>query len=151
MNKRINNMNSEFISCLTVLWCSVTYWLGGQELPLIGRGYKWIRRFGLPIGLFIGLCILGAVWWKAAIACTLLSAALHIGYQNRVWKYTASAICMAGPSLILGWHWTLVLPITYHTAYGAISLRDNKFRWVYVGLLMGIGIGICYVSALPTR
>jgi len=138
----------EFVSALTVLWCSITYWLGGQEIPGLDRGYKWIRRFGLPAGLCLGLIILGATWWKVLIACVLLSAALHVGYQAKVWKYTFSAALMAAPSLILGFHWTIVLPITYHTAYGVISLRDNKFRWAYVGLLMGVGIGIAYTCAI---
>jgi len=138
----------EFIAASAVLWCSVTYWLGGQEIPIAKRGFKWIRRFVMPAGLAVFLMVLGAVWWKALLACALLSAATHIGYQSKLWKYTFSAVCMAAPSLILGFHWTVVLPITYHTAYGAISLHDNKFRWAYVGLLMGTGIGIAYVSAL---
>lgn len=141
-------MNNEFISALIIIWCSVNYWLGGQEIPWTHKGYKAIRRFFMPAGLCLGLTILGAEYWRAIAACSLLCAATHIGYQNKWWKFALTAIAMALPSLILGFRWTIILPVLHHTIYGFISLRDNRFRWGYVGLLMGIAIGICYICAL---
>lgn len=141
-------MPHEFIAALTVLWCAVTYWLGGQEIPGLNRGFKWIRRYLLPAGLWMGLLLLGAIWWRGLLACVGLSMALHLGYGSSVVRYFLSGVAMALPSLIIGFHWTVVLPITYHTIYGMISLKDNKFRWAYVGLLMGVGLGIAYTTAI---
>ena len=140
-------MNTEFIACSTVLWCVATYWLGGQELPLVNRGFKWIRRYLLPIGVFLGFLALKILYWKVVVACIFLGAALHLGYQNKVWKYALIGFCVAIPRLILGFHWTFFLPVIFHTLFGYLSLRDNKFRWGYVALLMGSAIGICYLSA----
>lgn len=138
----------EWKAAWTVLWCTVTYWLGGQEFPMFGRGFKWIRRFLLPVGLFVGLVMLGAAWPKAALACAGLSMALHLGYGSNVARYALAGLAMGLPSLLLGWHWTAVLPMAFHVGYGWISLKDDKFRWAYVGLLMGVGIGIAYTCAV---
>jgi len=134
----------EFISALIVLWCAATYWLGGQEIPWTGRGYKWIRRFVLPVGLFIGLLFLGAVWWKAGLACGLLCGALHPGYQAKLWKYALTGVAMGAPSLIFGLHWTAALPMIFHTVFGFISLKQNPFSWSFVAILVGVSIGISY-------
>ena len=140
---------SEFLAALAVLWCALTYWLGGQELPFVNRGYKWLRRFVLPGGLVIFTLALGAPWWKALLACAGLCGALHLGYQNKVWKYAMTGALMGLPSLILGLWWTAALPALFHTVFGIVSLKDNRFRWgAYVGVLVGASIGIAYTTVL---
>lgn len=91
---------------------------------------------------------MGAQPVKVICAMTLLSVATHLGYQNKWWKFTLIGAALSTPSLLIGAHWTVVLPITYHTAYGIISLRDNRFKWAFVGILMGVGVGIAYVAPL---
>ena len=143
-------MSEEFISALAILWCSVTYWLGGQELPYYDRGFKWIRRYLMPLGLSIFLIVLHAVWWKAILACLGLSGATHLGYKDKVWRFAISGLLMGAPALILCWphfNWMVGFPFTYHTAYGAISLRYDRFRWAFTGELVGIGIGLAYVTS----
>ena len=140
---------NEFVSSLTVLWCTVTYWLGGQQIPWTGKGYLWIRRVLMPIGLCAGLIFLGVVPYKASIACILLSAATHLGYQDKIWKFFATAACMSAPSVIIGYHWTVFLPIFVQPFFGWISLKDPRFKWAYVALLMGASLGIAYVAAIP--
>ena len=135
---------TEIVQVLAVVWCGITYWLGGQQLPYFNRGFKAIRRFILPIGLFVFLLILGSVWWKSAIACVLLSGALHMGYGTSLLRYAVAGLLMALPSLILGWHLVILLPILSHTLFGYWSLRDNNFRWALVGLLQGISVGLAY-------
>lgn len=155
----------EFLSALAVLWCSVTYWLGGQEIPWTKRGYKWIRRYVMPIGLCIFLIVLHAIWWKAVLACTGLSGATHLGYGVKdsnakfaklkaVFAYAYTGLLMGGFAWILcypHWNWMIGFPFTYHTAYGAISLKWDRFRWAFVGELVGIGIGIAYITSLSFR
>jgi len=135
---------SEFIISCAVIFCGVSYWLGGQEIPWTKRGYKWLRRFLLPIGLFIFLIVLGAIWWKALIACVGLSAALHLGYQSSLIKYALCGLAYGLPALIFGFQWTIFLPAAFHTLFGSISLRDNNFKWSYIAILEGISIGVCY-------
>lgn len=137
----------EFAQALTVLWCSVTYWLGGQELPFVKRGFKQIRRYGLPIGLMLALWYMGADRDKACLACIGLSVALHIGYQSSLAKYAVTGSVMALPSLILGPSWALWLPVLCHPGLGYASLKDNRFKWAFVALLQGASIGICYLLA----
>jgi hypothetical protein len=142
---------TEFISAIGVLWCSITYWAGGQELPFFNRGFKWIRRYAMPLGLCAVLIWLGAIWWKAVLACLGLSAATHIGYQDKWYKFTLTGLAMGAPAFILSFpdfNWLVGLPCSYHTAYGLISLKNNRFQWAWVALLMGTGIGIAYISSI---
>lgn len=142
----------EFTAACIVLWCTVTYWLGGQELPIFDRGYKWIRRFVLPAGLLVGLCLLASMQGTllitfpyAAFACAALTGVFHLGYRNHLWKYALTGALMGAPSLLLGVHWTCVLPLACHVGLGYASLKDNRFMWCMVALALGMSIGIAYV------
>lgn len=138
----------EFVNSLTVLWCATTYWLGGQEIPWTKRGYLWIRRYLMPIGLYAALIYMKAPFDKALIACALLAAATHIGYGGSVLRYALSGFAMGIPSIVLGLYWTALLPMITQTVFGWISLKDNKFDWAYVAILVGASIGIAYVAAV---
>lgn len=141
---------TEFLKAITVIFCITTYWLGGQTVAFFDRGFKFIRRYIMPAGLCLFLIALGAVWWKAVLACGLLCAATHIGYQSRVWKYAMTGFLMGAPALILSYprfNWMAFFPMTYHTAYGYISLKFNRFSWAFVAIAMGMGIGFAYVTS----
>lgn len=141
---------TEFESAITVIWCGVTYWLGGQELPWFKRGFKWIRRFVMPLGLCFSLITFGGILPRTAIlACSLFSATAHPGYQNKLWKYALTGLLMGLPALLIDVNVLCLLPMAFHTIYGLLSLKMNKFRWSFVGILMGIAIGIAYVSSCP--
>ena len=138
----------EFISALAILWAAVFYWLGGQALPYFNRGFKWLRRFVLPLGLAIFLITLGAPWWKSLLSCAGLCAALHIGYGTSLFRYLLAGCVIALPSAILGLHWTIILPPIFHTLFGYLSLKDNRFGWNAVAILMGTAIGITYITTI---
>lgn len=143
-------MNREFVAATAVGWCVLTYWLGGQEIPGLGRGYKWIRRFCLPIGLFVALLALGSPWYLAALACGLLCAALHLGYNTNLWLLPLTGLAMGAPALLLGTFTVgqlilAVCPAVVHGALGLVSRHDNKFTWAFVALAMGYTIGVAYV------
>jgi hypothetical protein len=141
----------EFVGGLTILWVSATYWLGGQEIPGLKRGYKWIRRFLMPAGLACGLVLISGInasIWKPILASALLCLATHIGYQSNPWKFILAGLCFGVPSLILGFQWTFLLPCAFHGTLGMVSLRDNKFGWSFVALMTGASIGIAYVYAV---
>lgn len=144
-------MHKEFIGASTILWCIVTYWAGGQQLPVLGKGFKWIRRFGLPIGLFIGLAWLRPdIWYLALLACTLLCGALHLGYNTNLWLLPVTGLAMGAPALVLGGFgaWEIgvaCLPMLVHTIAGLLSRTSNRFGWSWVALAMGWAIGVAYV------
>lgn len=138
---------TEWSQALMVLWCAFTYWLGGQEIPGLFRGFKAVRRYLMPVGMF-GLLYNQAPLLSLIFALLTLSLALHIGYQNKLWKFLLTGALFSLPSLLLGCSVGILLPPLFHTLFGAISLRDNKFKWAYVGILTGASIGICYGMAI---
>ena len=134
-------------------------------MPIIERGEKWIRRFLMPAILSVFLIVLGASWQRAVIACALLSAATTLPYGDglankisvkynrvaRIFLYAISGLAMGFPALIVSYprfNWLVLLPSIYHTVYGAISLYYNRFSWAFVATLMGMGIGIAYVTSV---
>lgn len=141
---------SEFAQALTVLWCAATYWLGGQELPILNRGYKQIRRYVMPVGLMLALWYMGADRDKACLACIGLSVACHVGYQANLLKYALTGVLMALPSLVLGPSWALWLPMLSHAGFGYASLKDNRFKWAFVAIIQGASIGLCYILAFSS-
>lgn len=145
----------EFISATATLWCITTYWLGGQEIPGIKRGYKWIRRFALPGGLATSLLMLHAPWYLVLLSCSLLCAALHLGYQTHLWKYAVTGLAIGVPALVLGTFQLdqilmVLLPCIMHTVLGWLSKRNNKFGWAWVALAMGWSIGVAYVYQIQS-
>lgn len=141
---------SEFNKCLIVLWCAIHYWLGGQELPFFGRGFKMARRYIMPLGLWIMLLAFtpksggNPVVLKASLACLALSLATHLGYKASLLRYAVVGLALGVGSLIIKPYWTFLLPCVFHTALGYASLRDNRFQWGYVAILTGASIGIAY-------
>lgn len=136
------------MNVIIVLYCAITYWLGGQTLPYFNRGYKWIRRYALPIGLLIYLITQGNSVPQSIIACVGLSIALHIGYGDKIAMYALTGLLMGIPAAVLypSFSWLIFLPCAVHTFFGYLSLRINKFGWAYVALLTGASIGIAYIG-----
>jgi len=129
---------------IPIIWCSLTYWLGGQTLPYFNRGFKWLRRYLLPIGLCTFLITQGSSPIHSIIACVGLSISFHIGYGDKLAMYALSGLMMGLPSVALGNTWFALLPCLFHTVFGYLSLKFNSFNWAYVALLVGASIGITY-------
>ena len=138
---------SEWNQSLLVIWCAVTYWLGGQEIPGLFRGFKAVRRYLMPAGMY-GLLFGKSGSLGLILAVIGLSAATHTGYQNKVWKYALTGALFSLPSLLLGYSVGVYLPPLFHVFFGSLSLRYNGFKWAFVGILTGISIGICYAMAI---
>lgn len=144
----------EVVGGVAVLWCAMTYWLGGQELPGLNRGFKWIRRFAMPLGLFFALLVLSSERTLQSslhigLCMALLSGACHFGYQASVWKYALVGLLLGLPAVVLLHpHWTSLLPCVFHAGFGIVSLKDNKFGWSMVAILTGTSIGIAYVTSV---
>lgn len=140
----------EFEKCLIVLWCAIHYWLGGQELPFFGRGFKWVRRYIMPLGLLIMLFVftpnigVNEVGLRVFLACLALSLATHLGYKASLLRYAVVGLALGLGSLIINPSWTFILPCVFHTMLGYASLKDNRFQWGYVAILTGASIGIAY-------
>ena len=120
--------------------------MGGQEIPGLFRGFKAVRRYVMPVGMF-GLLYNEAPLLGLLLALLSLSAATHIGYQNKVWKFALTGALFSLPSLLMGFSVGVFLPPLFHTLFGSLSLRYNGFKWAFVGILTGISIGICYAMA----
>ena len=141
----------EFAKSLTVIWCIITYWLGGQTIPKTGKGYIWIRRYVMPIGLYLALLYMQMPAKESLIACVLLAAATHVGYGGSVVRFAISGALMGVPSMIIGTTIEVaLLPMLIQTVFGFISLKNNKFDWAYVAILVGASIGIAYTYPVPS-
>ena len=138
----------EFLSASAVITSSLLYWLGGQEIPIVNRGYLFVRRYVLPIVLAGFLIATGGLWWKVIIACTLLCGSLHLGYKSSLWRYALTGLLMGLPSLIISKSFYCVIPCLTHTLFGYISLKNNRFKWAYVAIIQGLAIGICYTLSV---
>ncbi len=141
----------EFLQGITVSAVSLLYFLGGQEIPYLNTGYKWLRRYCIPI-LLAPVCIyLGAVWYTAILACLLLHGALRLPYNTKIYLLFLTGFCMGAPSMFIALDVRQIpyalAPCVVHGGFGILSRFSNKFEWSWVALIMGLTIGICYVHA----
>jgi hypothetical protein len=141
----------EFVQASAVLLSAALYWAGGQEIPWLNTGLKWLRRFAMPAVLLAACLYLGAVWYTAILACVLLCLATHLGYKNRVYLYFLTGFCMGAPSIFIAPVAAQIpyalAPCVVHGGFGLLSRMSNKFEWSWVALITGISIGIAFVHA----
>lgn len=141
----------EFIQAIAVSTASFLYFLGGQEIPWLNTGFKWLRRFVMPAVLLAACLYIGAVWYTAVLACALLCLATHLGYKNKVYLYFLTGFCMGAPSMFIA---PVAAQVPYalapgivHGGFGLLSRISNKFEWSWVALITGMSIGIAFVHA----
>ncbi len=141
---------NEWSMILSVTFSIATFAGGGTDLN--GRGYKWIRRFLMPLGLG-SLALLYAPWWACLGYTVTLSAFLHMGYGSRAgWLYRAFIFTGYGCSALwFGWTgWVVVTPILCLAAFWLSNYKktEDMFAWKIVEMLFAFLIAATYINAL---
>ena len=125
----------EWYFIATIALWTVLFPAGGTELPATKQGYKWLRRYVAPAITLCLLLLCSVVWWRSLLCCGLLSGAMTLPYGSKSsWLVRAlTAVCMALPTLILGWSWfTPVFPVVFLALFALSSWKPKQFPWVVV-------------------
>ena len=136
---------TELILMIGVTGSGLLFALGGTYL-------KALRRFLMPIMLFICLILMGINIWLSAIAMGVLCGVLHLGYGESTpwWGKAVVAISYALPALIVGWTWwSLILPPSFLIMFllSNIPIFSTSFTWKCVEIMTGTLIGISVLTA----
>jgi hypothetical protein len=133
------------------VWCLGLFALGGTELPLFGTGFKWLRRFVLPIGLLI-LGVFLTDWWRSVGYAVTLCVFLHQGYGDKCpwWKRIVVFTGYGVSALWIGFSWWQI--ITPVVLSGMFLLSNTKatskiFQWKYCELAMGLLIAWSFCNS----
>jgi len=96
-----------------------------------GTGFKFARRFIMPVILAGGAFFLGIVWWKCFLTLFLTIGACHLGYgeSHPLWRKAlailALGLCLlplaSGVNALL----TLIVPLVFSMNYWL----SRKFNW----------------------
>lgn len=130
---------SEWIITLLPSVSAVLFGIGGG-------GFKWARRFVMPVVLCAGALLLGIVWWRCLIALLLTCGAATLGYgeSHPLWRKAltilALGLCLLplanGANALL----TLLIPAVFGAGYW-LSRKYNWFTWRLVELSCGFAMG----------
>lgn len=141
-------MNPEIYIILSAVFGAGLFALGGTDIKIGGRGYKWIKRELLPL-IWAGLALMaGFEWWRCLGMAIAYDACFRLPYGDRTPKYLKFIVFMAYPlpSLFLGFNiWQLYVG---GLCFGFWALSNWKptarmFEWVIACLLMGFFLGTC--------
>lgn len=136
---------NEWVMIAVMVWCMALFAIGGT-------GFKWARRYVLPVGL--GL--LGAFltsWWQGLGFAITLCAFLCMGYGERAsWWYRILIFTGYGTaSLWFGWSWWLIITPLGCAAmfyFSNLKLTASSFTWKIPESGMGFLISAGYISAI---
>ena len=142
-------MNSEWIIMAGVTLSTAMFAIGGT-------GYKWIRRYILPLTLALAALSLGAIWWKVIIVTCCLSGALHLGYGDSLphaFRWVLRALIISAYfapfllySLLLGGIMTLTGTILLTFMFWT-SIK-GWLTWKLWELTTGFMIGLALIMAV---
>ena len=107
-----------------------------------GGGFKWARRFVMPVVLCAGALLLGIVWWRCLISLLLIVGASCLGYgeNHPLWRKALTILALGscliplanGANALL----TILIPVVFGTGYW-LSRKYNWFTWRLVELSCG--------------
>jgi hypothetical protein len=120
-----------------------------------GTGFKWMRRYVLPIAFGILGAFL-ASWWQGLGYAVTLCAFLCMGYGEKAsWWYRALIFTGYGASsLWFGWsYWLIVTPVVCLGLFWLSNFKPtaSSFGWKCVEAAYGFLIAASYISALSNR
>ncbi len=129
--------------------------LSGSCFAIGGTGFKWVRRYILPI--LLGVCCFFAkiALWKIGCFVVSLSVILHLGYGERT-PYLLKAAIFSGYGLAcawLGFSWFIIISPLLIIALFYLSnnkLTSSIFVWKICEFLMGTYIG-CIVANIIAK
>lgn len=126
---------------------------GGTLFSIGGTGYKWARRFILPVLLALIGAISGVLWWKCLILCLGLIGALHLGYGQKVpyWGKFLVGCAFVAPTLVLGLTvWQIITPVAWIGMFWLSNQiwSSSQFKWKVVEFLTGTLIGVIIATLI---
>lgn len=133
----------------------ILFALGGTEIPTTGRGYKWLRRFVMPVFL-AGIALLYAPWWACVGYGLTTSVALHMGYGDRCsWLKRAFIFISYGvTSLWFGFSWWIAItPALLALLFLASNWKPlaSTVFWKSWEFLAGVLIALCFIGVLLNK
>ena len=95
---------------MSEMWMIYTMVVSSALFAIGGTGYKWARRYTLPVAIGLPMTLVAPLWAVLAYIVTL-SGALCMGYGERAsWWYRFLVFCgYSLPCLWFGWSWWIVL------------------------------------------
>lgn len=130
-----------------MIWCMTA---GGALFALGGTGYKWARRYVLPVAIALPMAFIAHIW--PILAYTLfLSIALHMGYGDRS-NYFKRFVIFCGysfPCLFLGFSWwILATPVLCLVLFALSNSQrtERMFFWKFIELTYGVLIAVTLIS-----
>lgn len=106
-----------------------------------GNGYKWVRRFGIPIIVFLVNPTIGQVGLSILMGSVYSFNLDEIEDRDYESIFTHGCGVALGVSL-LGGAWVILIPVIW-TLLTACSLRWNRLDWKYVEITRGFVTGLC--------
>ncbi len=121
-----------------------------------GTGYKWVRRYLMPILLGVAMFFLGAIWWKILIAMPCLMGLMTLGYGDSVPepdKWILRALIFMGyflPVILFSWQLGLIFSIVGGLTLTFVMYQSQKgwVTWKLWELLAGFLIGFTYIGGI---
>ena len=127
--------------------------IGGVGFAVGGTGFKWVRRYLMPLLLGGIALISGIIWWKCLAMAVSMIVALSLPYGDRTPYWLKFIVFMTYPAstLWLGLSWWQ--PITALVCFGVFCLSnwkptENTFVWKICEFIMGSSIGITVASLI---
>lgn len=120
---------------------------GGICFAVGGTGYKWVRRFVMPITMAILCLTSGIAWWKCL--CFTLSAigAFTLGYGESL-PYWRKALTFSAYSIVTLWigftWWQIIMPLLCLSAFKLSNIKrtSSTFEWKICEFIIGVLFGI---------
>ena len=127
--------------------------LGGILFAIGGTGYKWARRFVLPVALG-GIALWAGIEWWRCLAMTLgLIFSFHLGYGSSLpyWRKIITAISFVLPTITIGISlWQIFTPCLFILMFWLSNAKywARLFPWKCVEFLTGTFIAIIVIQLI---
>ena len=124
---------------------------GGILGALGGTGFKYLRRFVLPVLLGTVAILAGCIWWKALLMTLGFVGAFSLPYGERTpyWLKFIVGCAFVLPTAILGFSaWQIITPIAFIAMFALSNWKPTAkiFFWKVVEFIVFALVGITVAS-----
>lgn len=127
---------------ITEIYMTLIMAVGGLGFAIGGSGYKWVRRYLMPVVIAV-LCYLAGVGYERCLGYGLTYiGVLHLGYGESLpyWRKTLTAIAYVTPTFFLGFtFWQVLAPVIFIVMFWLSNQKATAemFQWKIVEFLTG--------------
>jgi hypothetical protein len=127
--------------------------LGGVLFAAGGTGFKWARRFLLPIALGTVALWAGIDIWRCVSMALGLILSLHLGYGQSLpyWRKALTAVSFVLPTMFIGFSlWQVFTPVSFLAMFWLSNSKyfGRLFPWKIVEFNTGVMIGCTVVQLI---